>query len=101
MGSIRNITFSKVVVANTGGGGLFLDRCTGCAVLDSEVYGVGTTAIQISGGGHRTLRRSDNLVQNCSIHHFARCKPRHDIVAFFHECQQYRCGQGYAPTSRA
>ena len=80
-GSIRNITFSNVVVANTGGGGLFLDRCSGCAVLDSEVYGVGTTAIQISGGGHRTLRRSDNLVQNCSIHHFARCKPRHDIVA--------------------
>ena len=33
---------------------------------------MGEAAILISGGRHRTLVRSDNLVANTSLHHFAR-----------------------------
>ena len=71
-GRLHNISFRSCVVANAGGSGLSLDRCTGCSVHDSEVYGVGEAAILISGGHHRTLVRSENLVKNTSLHHFAR-----------------------------
>jgi hypothetical protein len=73
-GTIENITFRGCVVANTGGSGLVLDRCTACRVDDSEVHSVGSLAIRVSGGGHRTLRRSENVVANCSIHSYARWK---------------------------
>jgi hypothetical protein len=71
-GWIQNITFTKCVIANTGQGGLVLERCNGCTVDDSEVYGVGGTGITVSGGNHKTLARSDNLIKNCSIHRYAR-----------------------------
>ena len=44
-GRLHNISFSACVIANAGGHGLSLDRCTGCSVHDSEVYGVGEAAI--------------------------------------------------------
>jgi hypothetical protein len=71
-GWMQNITLSDCIVANTGWGGIAFERCNGCVINATEVYGVGGTAIRISGGNHKTLARSDNVILNCSLHHFAR-----------------------------
>ena len=70
----RDAVIDRCVLRNIGGQGITTDSCTRVGVLDSELYGIGSEAVRLSGGDRRTLMPGGNYVRNCHIHHFGRWK---------------------------
>jgi hypothetical protein len=69
---VRNISFLGCVIANTGGGGVEIHNCRGCALSDGEISGVAGIGVMLAGGLRRSLLAGDNLISNNSIHHTSR-----------------------------
>ena len=63
-----------------------LDDSRRCAVIGCDLFELGGYGISLNGGDAYTMTRSENLVENCYIHHTGRLN-RH---GFCHEYQWVR-----------
>ena len=63
----RDVVIDRCVLRNIGGQGITTDSCTRVGVLNSELYGIGSEAVRLSGGDRRTLTPGGNYVRNCHV----------------------------------
>ena len=81
----RDVVIDRCVLRNIGGQGLVTEGCTRVGLLDSELYGIGSEAVRLSGGDRRTLTPGRNYVRNCRIRDFGRWKRTYSQAVRLHE----------------
>jgi hypothetical protein len=67
----KNVAFRSCLFQNAGGWGLFLSGFHN-QVEACELKQLGKGGIRVCGGNRATLLPSQNLIENCNIHHFGR-----------------------------
>ena len=81
----RDVVIDRCVLRNIGGQGIATGGCTRIGVLDSELSGIGSEGVRLSGGDRRTLTPGRNYVRNCRIRDFGRWKRTYSQAVRFHE----------------
>ena len=70
--NVSDLRFEGLTVRNFREQAIRLASAERCAVVRCDIEETGTGGLTVSGGDRRTLRRGDNLVEDCRIRRFSR-----------------------------